>query len=68
MNKPKARINLKIKPCPFCGSAPDVIPWHGGRPTKMLIECIEPRCGPAPSVTGETFEAAVRQWNKRVKA
>lgn len=58
----------QLLPCPFCGGHPAVIPWHGGPPTKRLIECDNETCDVNPSVTGKTFEIARQRWNRRVPA
>jgi len=58
----------KIKPCPFCGSLPNVEPWHGGKPTKRMISCDNEDCPVRPQVTGETLEEALDHWNTREQA
>lgn len=62
----------ELLPCPFCGQQPEMEPWHGGAPTKVMIACVglHPEegfidCGPAPCVTGETPEEAIAAWNTR---
>jgi len=55
----------EMKPCPFCGEAPEIEPWHGGAPTKKLISCQNEDCEVGPSVTGETEDEAVAYWNTR---
>ena len=56
----------KHKMCPFCGSIPEWEPWHGGRPTKILISCVNESCPVMPRVTGETPSEAAARWNTRV--
>ena len=64
--------------CPFCGAQPDVEPWHGGKPTKVMISCPGTyansvmgagrrriTCRVAPSVTGETPALAKKYWSAR---
>lgn len=59
-------MSEQLKPCPFCGSAPTVIPWHGGGPRKRLVECEnEAGCDVLPGVTGATQAKAVARWNTR---
>lgn len=55
----------ELLPCPFCGSAPVIEPWHGGRPTKKMISCESTSCHVNPGVTGETRKEAVVRWNGR---
>ncbi|GAA5627493.1 hypothetical protein Brsp05_02784 [Brucella sp. NBRC 12953] len=58
----------ELKPCPFCGAAAEMQPWHGGAPTKQLISCSDDQCDVGPSVTGETPEEAATRWNTRPAA
>lgn len=64
----KAAGAASVRPCPFCGETPVITPWHGGKPTKMMIMCRSDTCHPGPMVTGETLPAAVRHWNGRSAA
>ncbi len=55
-----------IKGCPFCGTQPEITPWHGGPPTKRMISCInDPGCDVLPMVSGDTMREAVKRWNTR---
>lgn len=58
---------LRLKACPFCGADADCEPWHGGLPTKVAVGCSrrEDDCEVGPWVTGETFDEALRFWNRR---
>jgi len=58
---------VKLKACPFCGSIPNVEPWHGGKRTKRLIFCSNESCAVHPGVTGETMREAASSWNTRHK-
>lgn len=51
--------------CPFCGSRPEITPWHGGSATKMMISCEHEDCPLQPSTTGETTLEALEKWNTR---
>lgn len=63
--------------CPFCGGAPNVEPWHGGRPTRVMISCPgtfansifghgrKKSCRVAPQVVGETPALAKKYWSQR---
>lgn len=64
----KVAGGASLKPCPFCGLAPALVPWHGGRPTKMMVMCRDNDCDVGPMVTGETLAQAVRRWNGRTAA
>lgn len=62
--------DLKLKACPFCGGIPEVVPWHGGEATKVMIYCPhnqggEHPCPVSPEVTGETLAEATDRWNTR---
>lgn len=69
----------ELLPCPFCGGKPNIEPWHGGKPTKMMISCPgvyansimghgeEVTCETAPMVTGETKKEAIKNWNTRAQ-
>lgn len=56
----------KLLPCPFCGSAAKIQPWHGGGPRKRLISCTGEFCAASPSVAGSTRMNAAKIWNTRV--
>ena len=71
--------NEELLPCPFCGGKPNIEPWHGGKPTKMMISCPggyansimghgeEVTCETAPMVTGETKKEAIKYTSKSVQ-
>lgn len=56
-------ICTEAKPCPFCGMQPYIEFWHGGRPSKRMIQCRY--CDVGPQVTGETKAEALDRWNMR---
>jgi hypothetical protein len=58
--KPKEAL-----PCPWCGTKPEMRPWHGGGINKQLIGCVSTRCEVVPSVTGESPKEAISKWNRR---
>lgn len=60
-----ARKSGEAMPCPFCGAAPAIVPWHGGGPRKTSVHCDNDRCVAAPGVIGPTRAGAVRHWNNR---
>jgi len=51
--------------CPFCGSLPIIMPWHGGGPRKRLLLCDDEQCLVRPTVTGTTEARAIAAWNYR---
>ena len=63
----EAAICAKALRRPFCGGPASVEPWHGGKPTKRLIECANEDCDVKPSVTGETKREALALWNTRAE-
>ena len=54
-----------LLPCPFCGSKPDVEPWHGGAKTKIRVGCVDETCSVQPCCTGQTEAAGRIRWNRR---
>lgn len=61
--------SVQMLPCPFCGAAAEIEPWHGGAPTKIMISCSdgEYNCDICPTVVGETREEAISRWNMRTQ-
>lgn len=59
------RAKTKLKECPFCGAVPEMEPWHGGGPEKVMVSCRRPACEVGPSVCGERPGIAVTLWNRR---
>jgi hypothetical protein len=57
-----------LKPCPFCGAAPEHEPWHGGGPDKTMVWCVSEDCVASPSVVGETQDLAADKWNQRAQS
>lgn len=58
--------DIHLLQCPFCGDIPEMEPWHGGAPTKVMISCVnDSGCSVLPQVTGETPDEAVEHWNRR---
>ncbi len=57
-----------IEPCPFCGVAPEVRPWHGGRTARYLIGCYnETDCWVLPWFVAPTRKKAIKRWNTRAE-
>lgn len=50
-----------LKPCPFCGSEPN-IDYEKGR---WSVMCIRTACGLEPFTSGETREQVTAVWNRR---
>lgn len=53
----------RIKPCPFCGNAPETFA-SGERSRGLMIHCISENC-PNPSVSYCDHETALAVWNQR---
>lgn len=63
---------IELLPCPFCGAAPNMQPYHGGGPQKRIVECVNDGdadglnwCAVQPSVCGSTPSRAAEVWNRR---
>lgn len=56
---------LEPLPCPFCGSVPEIWPWHGGAKTTRMVLCRGDYCWASPMVLGRTRKIAVQKWNTR---
>ena len=65
VSEPRTLPFQEARACPFCGCQPEIEFWHGGSPSKRMVSCVNPGCGPAPQVTGETAQAALEAWNRR---
>lgn len=59
---------LTTLPCPFCGEAAHVEPWHGGGKRKHMVSCINDDCYANPGVTGASKHRAIQNWNQRPPA
>lgn len=57
---------LHLKRCPFCGARAEMMEWHGGPPTKVLVTCESDDCALHPGVCGNTPRIAARLWNRRI--
>lgn len=53
----------RVKPCPFCGTKPEVM-TSGERSSGMMIHCITENC-PNPSVSYYDHETCLAVWNQR---
>lgn len=58
-------MSEQLEPCPFCGSIPEITPWHGGSKSKRMVACVNDDCAVSPEVTGQTPAKAIAAWNKR---
>ena len=62
---PDIKTNIKLKPCPFCGSQPVLCHWHEKwRGDQYEVECRNVEC-PVFDCHDEADEAA-EAWNTRV--
>jgi Lar family restriction alleviation protein len=52
-----------LKPCPFCGKAPDALVNEVAEEPHWL-GCMDMKCA-APYVTGDSEAACIAQWNRR---
>lgn len=68
MSSEEAPYGRQLLPCPFCGAAPIIEPWHGGGPRKRMVQCNNDACAVQPQVCGSTTGNAYRAWNKRAPA
>jgi len=58
-------VPVEMLPCPFCGVTPDIETWHGGKPTKHMVSCVNDECSCAPQCAGQTRTEAIARWNIR---
>lgn len=52
-------------PCPFCGCAPMIVPWHGRTKYQRMIMCRSAYCAVQPSICNKNEKAALADWNQR---
>ena len=58
--------DIKMKPCPFCGSAPVQSSSNNGEGfMDAWIECENDKCDINPSVSDPNLYTAIEMWNKR---
>ncbi len=55
----------QVKPCPFCGIAPEVAPWNGGEKPRFMVSCANLECVVSPAVIGDDRKNATERWNRR---
>lgn len=63
--EPRAVDKVEARSCPWCGHQPYIEPWHGGKPTKVMVSCNNGECCASPSVTGQTRKESLEAWNTR---
>ena len=55
----------KLKPCPFCGSTPEVDRLDG----EWIVSCENPGCRIYPHTSGDDLvDDAIAAWNERTEA
>lgn len=54
-----------LKPCPFCGSTPDIDHEIVGTPAKTVVICTNDKCPAQPCVIGLSDKHAAELWNRR---
>lgn len=59
------RDDVKLKPCPFCGAAPEFETPRASNWKTYSIKCSNPRCNVKPHACDLT-EIAIAAWNTRV--
>lgn len=58
--------NIKLKPCPFCGSTASI--WGIGGFVFYGVECDNEECGCTYGNNMQlSYEEAIEMWNKRVE-
>jgi hypothetical protein len=58
------RPDWMIFKCPFCGSKPNIEPWHNAKNGHM-ISCDNNLCAANLNVIGKTKKSAIKAWNTR---
>lgn len=59
----EAKYRATVKPCPFCGTAPEIMA-AGEHDRGLMIHCIADKCA-NPSVSYYDHKSALGVWNRR---
>lgn len=60
-------MELTLRPCPACDALPEIRPWRGNGPRRVMVACGNVDCPAVLCVIQRTRRDAITAWNRRAR-